>query len=499
LRLKHQVGLLLALPLAFQLAFAGVPIWLLISLQEAGEKESRAKEIVIACQDMRDQMFGFIILLSAKRYTDQLAAKELREHMETKVQAELKRMDRLTKGDAWSKDLLNRYSADLQNFVSLLRDYTDTYRGGGKLQISRFIRESEYLEEIFDSWLHCQSDEKDIIAHYKPRADALQPKAKQTRESILAVLVAALIFNTALVIALGRLFGKHTVARLQQLMQHINEFGLGKLNTVPVGGSDEVAELDEKFRQIAQAKIESDELRRAMYGMVSHDLRSPLTSIGLTLDMIKQNKEANIDSDSRHSISRAAAEVQRLIRLASSFLDGQKLETGQLQLNIRLVSADELTEPAISAVMATAEIQNISITSNISEDPASYIELECDRDRVIQVLVNLLSNAVKFSPPNSQVQLNVSKFTKPGETIERVRFDVVDEAAKFSEQDRAVMFQAFSKTTIGEGTLQQVGTGLGLYLCKLIVQSHAGTIDTCEIDEKHKSIWFEIPQPKTIP
>jgi signal transduction histidine kinase len=488
LKLKHSVGLLLALPLISQLAFAGALVYQVLDIQGAAERETKAKKIVTACQDMRDQMSRYILLLTARRYTDQQQSRVLAEKISGKVRAGLDNIESLMASDVEGRGLLKTYHEHLQRFSTLLSAYTGGYSAGrDKLYLSRFLHESEYFEELMDSFLNIVEDERKITARYKPVAEQLQPAAIGARERMLAILITAIIFNSVLVVVLGMMFSRNTVARLLQLMRNVHNFGRGESSTLtPVPGDDEITELDSEFRRIAQSKIESDQLRRAMYGMVSHDLRSPLTAVGLKLDMLLENPSLPLDAAVRRAIERSSSELQRLIRLASSFLDGQKLEAGQLELHIKFADATEVVARSISAVEGSAEFKKITLLRNI----ACQRPMECDFDRVVQVLVNLLSNAVKYAPANSEVTVQVTC------TETHVRFDVIDQGPSIPEAERARLFQPFSQLKQEDGTLEQLGTGLGLYLCRLLVEAHCGEIGYEDLPDQGKSFWFVIPQPE---
>lgn len=281
---------------------------------------------------------------------------------------------------------------------------------------------------------------------------------------------------------LAWLSARKVLERLSVLMINMEKFGQGSTTELQqLTGNDEFTEIDSVFRQVSAARDAAEETRRSLFAMVSHDLRSPLTSVGLLLDLVLEVNSAELSPSVLKNLTKSRREVQRLVRLASSFLDLEKIESGKLELQKDLVDANEVIQPSLNALRGVADSKNIKLQAIHTEN----IQISCDADRVIQVLVNLLSNAVRFSPTGGTITVCVCAVEKA------YRFEVCDEGPGVSEQEQSSLFKRFSQLSQSESS-KQSGSGLGLYICKMLVEAHGGSIG-CLARDKGSCFWFEIP------
>lgn len=215
--------------------------------------------------------------------------------------------------------------------------------------------------------------------------------------------------------------------------------------------------------------------------MVSHDLRSPLMSVHGVLTLLYEGA-IKMDEKGRSTVKSTLANVDRLTRLITDLLDVQKMEEGQIELLMGECSPAEIVDDAVRAVSSVAESKDVAIQSSVEEG----ISFQADKDRIVQVLVNLLSNAIKFSPPDSLIRINVLK------TQEYLRFEVVDEGAGVPENKKETIFTRFGQASSQHGKAGQ-GFGLGLTICRELVEKHAGQIGVEDVSAGGSLFWFTIP------
>lgn len=212
------------------------------------------------------------------------------------------------------------------------------------------------------------------------------------------------------------------------------------------------------------ARQEIEDLRKHFVSVVSHDLRTPLTSLGLFFQILKQSDSFESD-DYKEAVVDAEQETARLIKLVTDLLDVSKLESGNFALDFARVDASALASSAMASVARVASDKGVA-----TKITCDSVEIEVDADRVVQALVNLLSNAVHFSPPQSTVTLS-------GELVgSSFCFSVSDQGEGVPEHERELIFDRFTQAT----KHRKEGAGLGLAICKLIAQQHNGTIDVTE-------------------
>jgi signal transduction histidine kinase len=314
-----------------------------------------------------------------------------------------------------------------------------------------------------------------------PKIDAHQ------RKMLKGLLLAGVALNVVFAIALALLFVRTITRRLdilvdntQRLPKHL------PLNQI-LRGSDEIAQLDQAFHQMAQQLKEVEEMKQQFVAMVSHDLRTPLTSVCGFLEMLRQGAYGDLSSQGSQRTQLAERNIQRLIALINDLLDMEKLESGQLELIQELIPLEPVITRSLDAVRVFAEQHKVQLVA----DPVDYI-VYGDTNRLIQVLVNLVSNAVKFSPPDSAVTVAAV----PIDDFIEVR--IIDKGRGVPAAYREVIFERFRQVKATDAT-QKGGTGLGLAICKAIVEQHGGKIGVESEEGKGSTFWFRVPlKPMTV-
>jgi signal transduction histidine kinase len=218
--------------------------------------------------------------------------------------------------------------------------------------------------------------------------------------------------------------------------------------------------------EAARAEAErANRIRQELLAMVSHDLRTPLTSIQLRAQSLAREAPEGQGGDRlrRHAgeIQRQVGRLQDMIR---DLLDHAAIEAGRLSLSRTLRALPPLIDEAVSAMGPLLAKKALQVEVTV---PMDLPELDCDADRIHQVLVNLLGNAVKFTPDGGRIQVGASRFGTGA-----LRVTISDTGPGVPEMQRESLFQAFAK---GSGTAG-VGAGLGLAIAKGIVEGHGGRI-----------------------
>ena len=217
--------------------------------------------------------------------------------------------------------------------------------------------------------------------------------------------------------------------------------------------------------------------RDEMVGVVSHDLRNPLSSIQMSATLLDQDLA---DQPGRAKIAIILRSVARMERLVRDLLDLTTLEAGSLSLDLtRLSVADALTE-AVELVASLASAKRVSVSaSSLADD----LTLLADRDRLMQVFSNLLGNATKFTPSGGAITLSAS--ARSGACY----FQVSDTGPGIAPDLLAFVFDRFRQGR----DLQREGAGLGLAIAKGIVEAHGGTISVESVPGAGATFAFTIP------
>ncbi|HIA52328.1 MAG TPA: PAS domain S-box protein [Candidatus Melainabacteria bacterium] len=226
-------------------------------------------------------------------------------------------------------------------------------------------------------------------------------------------------------------------------------------------------------------------LKQDFIDMVSHDLRSPLTNLGITLEMIEKGSLGDVNNlDALKEIKATSRNVQILINFINDLLDFQKLDEGRVQLDKTYCSSNEIVKEAISLVKEVAATKNLSIDYT----PTNF-EIFCDHGKVTQTILNLLSNAIKFSPDNGTISISISEADNT-DSISQISFTITDRGPGIPEEYRQRIFEPYQQAPSSKSQ----GTGLGLAICKMIVEAHGGRIGVTENQSgKGSNFWFTLP------
>lgn len=239
------------------------------------------------------------------------------------------------------------------------------------------------------------------------------------------------------------------------------------------------------FRDISERKGAERRVSE-FYSTVSHELRTPLTSIRGSLGLLEGGLAGGLSEKGMKLIKIARSESDRLIRLINEILDLRKIEAGKLELNRTAVNCRLLIEQAIEAIRGFAEASNVQVVPRFDVDG----QVECDRDRIIQVLTNLMSNAIKFSAAGSEVVVALDA------ADDAMRFSVIDSGAGIAADQMHKLFGKFQQLDQSDARKKE-GTGLGLAISKAILEEHEGQLRVESEVGKGSVFWFELPVSKS--
>ncbi len=211
---------------------------------------------------------------------------------------------------------------------------------------------------------------------------------------------------------------------------------------------------------------EMDKLKDDFVSLASHELRTPMTAIKSYLSMALDGMGGQLTEKQRFYIDRAYVSTDRLIDLVNDMLNISRIESGRLTLNISKVFLDKLIQEVVDDVNPRSQELGVQVILDSSSPPPPIIG---DYDKLKEVLFNLLGNSLKFTPKGGKITVSF----KNDETFVIVK--IVDTGSGIEADDLPKLFQKFSLLA-GSYKNGIAGTGLGLYICKSIIELHEGTI-----------------------
>lgn len=228
---------------------------------------------------------------------------------------------------------------------------------------------------------------------------------------------------------------------------------------------------------------EMERFKREFVSMVSHDLRTPLTAVQGTLDLLDEDTYGEINATGHKRLKVAGESVDRLINLINDLLDIEKLEAGKMRIEQKRSPLDKILGHSVESVRMFAENAEVELEWN--EQCNLYVN--ADSERIVQVVVNLLSNAVKFSPAGSTVKVSCCTSEH-----DMVKVSVIDQGRGIPREHLNSLFERFKQVKASDGARKK-GTGLGLAICKAIVEGHGGKISVTSEEGKGSVFFFTIP------
>lgn len=250
---------------------------------------------------------------------------------------------------------------------------------------------------------------------------------------------------------------------------------------VKVKGDDELAELVRAFNKMASDLSLLESSRRSFVANVSHELKTPMTTIGGFIDGILDGTIP--ESQQKHYLSIVSDETKRLSRLVTAMLNMSKIEAGELKLNPK---SFDISAEIFNVLLSFEQIIDRKHIEISGLDKLQPVTVTADEDMIHQVIYNLVDNAVKFTE-NGTISVFVT--TDDSNTL----IKVVNTGAGISSEEREKIFERFYKVDKSR-SYDVKGAGLGLYICKTIVEMHGGSIGCNSEEGKYTEFWFTIPK-----
>lgn len=312
----------------------------------------------------------------------------------------------------------------------------------------------------------------------------VEAKLKEYASNMVGMYFWSAVFAAALSFLVIYAFTAKLTNPLRQMSNATKSYAQGDFSKrVRVRGSDELAELCQSFNQMATALSVLESSRRSFVANVSHELKTPMTTIGGFIDGML---DGTIPPEKHEEyLSVVSVEVKRLSRLVTSMLNLSKIEAGELE--IKPVKFD-ISQQLINCMLTfEQEIEKKNITINGFEEMGQTF-IFADRDMIYQVVYNLIDNAVKFTNENGTITVFA------GETTDGKNYVSIENTGEgISAEETGRIFERFYKVDKSR-SYDVKSAGLGLYLCKTIVEMHQGRIFAESQKGKFTRFTFILPQ-----
>jgi two-component system, sensor histidine kinase and response regulator len=234
--------------------------------------------------------------------------------------------------------------------------------------------------------------------------------------------------------------------------------------------------LSEQRKTLVEQLKKADHAKNRFLGMAAHDLRNPLASIRGIAEFLREGTVGPLTPDQLDLIDTIHDASQSMLEMVNELLDVATIESGELKLNRELHNLAELVTKCVSNTNREAAKKKTHVKFEPPSEPAM---LQIDPAKMKQVIENLLSNAVKYSPPGSTITACVQRGEANGTCV----FFVRDQGPGIPPDERDKLFKDFSRLSV-KPTGGEKSTGLGLAICRKIVDAHHGTIVAENLPER---------------
>ncbi len=312
--------------------------------------------------------------------------------------------------------------------------------------------------------------------------------ASTAREDNLVSITTNALINSSVWVMLAAVIAAYFITEriihpLKVMTGAASEMAKGDFSArVTVYGQDEVSELGRAFNHMAESLDSLEKMRNSFLANVSHDLRTPMTTISGFIDGITSG--AIPPEKHEYYLGVISAEVHRLSRLVSQLLDISKLESGERKFSFTDFDIAELSRIILISFEQKIDDKRLDVEFIADDD----MMVNADKDAIHQVIYNLCHNAIKFADEGGKFIISITKIQG-----KKIRVSIFDEGQSIAEEDTKMVFDRFYKTDTSRG-LDKNGVGLGLYICKTIIDAHGEKIWVESVEGKSCEFIFTLKE-----
>ena len=292
----------------------------------------------------------------------------------------------------------------------------------------------------------------------------------------LQVLLATAAFSAIVAVSFTTWAASGTIARIARVNDGIRALADGNLGTrITVSGNDEITELARDVNalahRLAEAQSERDALdqeRRELTAAISHDLRTPLSTIRAMVDALEDGIVSEPSEVKRYFVT-MRRDIERLSRMIDDLFELAQIDAGAMRLHRQQVTVHEIVSEVVDAMQARAERSGIVMELSVHAAPPPAL---LDGDRIERAISNLLSNALEHTPPGGAVHVSVN--STGGNAV----VEVSDTGEGIADEDLSQIWTRFyrAERSRARAGATSDGAGLGLAITKGIVELHGGSV-----------------------
>ncbi len=360
-----------------------------------------------------------------------------------------------------TRSLLSAVKESYQNYQNLFQEELNFLKAGRSYSHHEFDREKEKATQSIIDGL-----EKLRAYTVKDATDKIMGVHEigtELRRMAMMMTGAFLMFGIVISLLINR-----SIARpLSILEKKTKDIGKGNFKEdLHIPSPPELAELAGAFNLMCSKLSELDKMKSDFFSSVTHELRTPLSTIKMGIVLLKEGIEGPLTEGQRGLLKVLEKETHLLTDLVNSLLDLSKMEAGMMRFQLEHKNITPLIHQTVEEIGPLAEAKKINLEVLVTE---ALPTIRMDSERILQALRNIIGNAVKFTPEKGQVRVSARRVDHG------VEVSVADTGPGIPAGNLITIFEKFQQATT-EGSYPVKGTGLGLAITKQIITHHGGKI-----------------------
>jgi signal transduction histidine kinase len=478
LKLLHAGLLVIAVTLVVELVYLGSFTWFLDVADRRVDAISRPFRFAAKASETIKLFYKCSSMIFSMGYTKDASLDQVYQQGVKSLSSQTRELSKLIESTPGTSKQLSREVQVLgETAVANLQESRDLLGASGTpspfklLETQRVVNNAK---DVFERYLYHLS--RAISSDAKSREKQLRDE-QSSRQTIKFMIVTGFLLNAALPLVAVFFWIKGVTGRIDVLSENARRLQKGTQLLPLRGGHDEIADLERTFHGAHQKLKETEELKREFAKLLSQELRNPLKVINETLVLGEGGGFPEVNDLGRKRFKRAALSSRRLLSMINDLVDLYDMEAGKFHVDIRDADLKEVLQIAVDEVTPLTLEKSVRIDVSISADRA-----RCDPDRIAQVVINFLSNAIKYSPKDASISLSSV------EVDGSIEIRVTDQGTGIPEEFKEKLFARYEQSETAVG-----GTGLGLFICKSILDQHSGTIGAGNIAGAGASFWCRFP------
>ena len=462
----------MAVPLIFELVFVSGLVFSLKQTEQQIEKQLRSQELVAQTYILMRELVSSSFDITFKFLSDQSAPPldQAKSNVIDTISSLRKVVgddDRLQQSAVQIRHSVETFFGSLERF-SAMSPGDLVYGDSGKETMLEIRRDMQLIDRAVRKFR--------MLATTAHEVDLDEPVEANWK----SMLLAGLLLNLVLTIVLALSFARSISLRLRKLAENTRRVSRNLPPLPPLGGSDEVSDLDLVIHKMS-AQLRFAEMQRSqLTSMLKNKLSEPLNESKAIL--IGLAESAAMTPPGKKAASKASQVLERLVGLLEDLTAIEQIESGRIELKKKELNSADLVLKANESVQSLAAKRHIKLLSSGDNQ-----QFNGDGERITQVLINLLSNAIKFSPENASISVAVAA------DHGAIEFRVKDQGPGIPKEAQAKIFERYEQTKREDATARG-GAGLGLNICSVIASSHGGALGVDSEPGQGSEFWLRLPR-----